>query len=56
MSIRPSALRAYDIRGQVGRDLDADGARTLGAVYASLARERGLSRVAVSRDGRLTSP
>ncbi|HEX8570378.1 MAG TPA: phosphomannomutase/phosphoglucomutase [Caulobacteraceae bacterium] len=54
--IRPSALRAYDIRGEVGRDLDAEGARLLGGVYAALARERGLSRIGVSRDGRVTSP
>jgi phosphomannomutase len=56
VGIRPAALRAYDIRGRVGRDLDAAGARLLGGVYADLARERGLSRVGVSRDGRLTSP
>jgi phosphomannomutase len=54
--MRTAAVRAFDIRGQVGRDLDEEDARLLGGAYASLARERGLSRIAVGRDGRLTSP
>ena len=54
--MRPAAVRAFDIRGVVGRDLDEEDARLLGGSYAAAARERGLSRVAVAYDGRLTSP
>ena len=56
IGIRPTAVRAYDVRGEVGRDLDAAGARHVGGVYAALARERGARRIALGRDGRLTSP
>ena len=54
--MRTGAIRAFDIRGVVGPDLDAQDARLLGGAYAALARERGLHRIAVARDGRLTSP
>ena len=50
------AIRAYDIRGVVGVDIDAAGARTLGLSYAAYARARGLRRFVVGRDGRLSSP
>lgn len=51
-----AAVRSFDIRGVVGRDLDEGDARILGGAYASLAQERGLRRIGVGRDGRLTSP
>jgi phosphomannomutase len=51
-----AAVRAYDIRGVAGRDIDADGARALGLSYAAVARARGLRTIAVGRDGRLSSP
>ena len=54
--IRRDAIRAYDIRGQVGRDIDRSGAYALGLSYASAARRAGLERVGVGRDGRLSSP
>ena len=54
--MRTGAVRAFDIRGVVGRDLDAQDARLLGGAYAAAAATRGLGRVAVARDGRLTSP
>ncbi|WP_374471870.1 phosphomannomutase/phosphoglucomutase [Phenylobacterium sp.] len=54
--IRPEAIRAYDIRGQAGRHIDRAGAYALGLSYATAAREAGLTRVGVGRDGRLTSP
>lgn len=53
--IRPEAIRAYDIRGLAGRDIDRSGAYALGLSYASAARRAGLSRVGVGRDGRLSS-
>lgn len=54
--MRTAAVRAFDIRGVAGRDLDAVDARLLGGGYAAAAAARGLERVAVARDGRLTSP
>lgn len=50
------AVRAYDVRGRVGELLEPRHGRCLGLAYAALARARGLSRIAVGRDGRLTSP
>ena len=52
----PSILREYDIRGQVGKTLSEDDARAIGRGFGTVARRRGGSRVAVGRDGRLSSP
>ncbi len=49
-------FREYDIRGIVATDLTADVVEKIGRAYATLARERGVKKVAVGRDGRLTSP
>ena len=54
--IEASAIRAYDIRGHAGRDIDRAGAYALGLAYAGAARELGVRRVGVARDGRLSSP
>ena len=54
--IQPEAVRAYDIRGVVGRHIRIEHGRALGLAYATAARSRGLSRIGVGRDGRLTSP
>jgi phosphomannomutase len=54
--IRPEAIRAYDIRGVAGRDIDPSGAYGLGLAYAAVARGKGLSRIGVGRDGRTSSP
>lgn len=56
--LNPKLRRAYDLRGTVGSTLDEDDARALGLRFAALARARGLGvrGVAVSRDGRLSSP
>jgi phosphomannomutase len=52
----PRAVRAYDIRGVVGRDFGTPDARNLGLAYATAARSRGARRIGVGRDGRNTSP
>ena len=52
----PSILREYDIRGIVGKTLNEADACALGRAYASLAREENARRIAVGRDGRLSSP
>jgi phosphomannomutase len=54
--IPPAAIRAYDIRGHAGRDIDRAGAYALGLAYAGAARQRGIDHVGVARDGRLSSP
>ncbi len=54
--INPRLRRSYDLRGTVGTSLTPADAHALGRAFAGVARERGLSRIAVSRDGRLSSP
>ena len=52
----PTILREYDIRGIVGQTLHEDDARAVGASFAAVAAEAGYRRIAVGRDGRLSSP
>ena len=52
----PAALREYDVRGVVGRTVDAADARALGRSFATRVRRVGGTRVAVGYDGRLSSP
>jgi phosphomannomutase len=52
----PTSLREYDIRGIVGQALGPDDARAIGRGFATLLRRAGGTRVAVGRDGRLSSP
>ena len=54
--IGAAAVRAYDIRGRAGDDIDRAGAYSLGLSYAGAARKAGVARVGVARDGRLSSP
>ncbi len=49
-------FREYDIRGVVGRDLDADVARAIGRGFGSAIRAAGGTTAAVGRDCRLSSP
>ena len=44
------------MRGVAHRQVTAAGVRSLGLSYATLARSRGLSRIGVGRDGRVSSP
>ena len=52
----PTILREYDIRGIVGETLGEADARALGRAFAAVVEEKGGRRVAVGRDGRLSSP
>ena len=52
----PTILREYDIRGVVGKTLHAADARAIGRSFAVVLGEKGGKRVAVGRDGRLSSP
>lgn len=52
----PTILREYDIRGIVGQNLGVDDARALGRAFGTIVRRSGGHRVALGRDGRLSSP
>ena len=52
----PTILREYDVRGVVGETLGEADARALGRAFAAIVAEKGGKRVAVGRDGRLSSP
>jgi len=56
MSLDSSIFRAYDIRGVVGQTLTADTAYHIGRALGAQAREAGLTRFCVGRDGRLSGP
>jgi phosphomannomutase len=49
-------LREYDVRGILGRTLSETDARALGRAFAVCVLDAGGRRVAVGRDGRLSSP
>jgi phosphomannomutase len=51
-----SSLREYDIRGIVGETLLEADAFAIGRTFGSIVAEAGGKRVAVGRDGRLSSP
>ncbi len=55
-TIAPEIFKAYDIRGIVDQSLTTDAVRTIGQAIGSEARERGLSTIAIGRDGRLSGP
>jgi len=52
----PSSLREYDIRGIVGETLTDKDAFAIGRVFGSIIRDAGGKKIAVGRDGRLSSP
>lgn len=55
-AVSPSIFRAYDIRGVVGETLTYDVVHLLAQAIGSEALARGENRLAVARDGRLSSP
>ena len=52
----PTILRSYDIRGQFGTTLNTDDAFSIGAGFGLQIKTSSAGRVAVGRDGRLSSP
>jgi phosphomannomutase len=52
----PSSLREYDIRGVVGDTLTEADAYAIGRTFGSIVTDAGGKKVAVGRDGRLSSP
>lgn len=55
-SIAPSIFKAYDIRGVVGKTLNAEVARQIGLAFGTAVRAKGELAVVVGRDGRLSGP
>ncbi|WP_430475815.1 phosphoglucomutase/phosphomannomutase PgmG [Thalassospira lucentensis] len=51
-----SVLREYDVRGIVGDTLHVADAKALGKSFGTMVRRSGGKRVALGRDGRLSSP
>ncbi|KQB87540.1 phosphomannomutase/phosphoglucomutase [Corynebacterium lowii] len=51
-----AVIKAYDVRGVVGRDIDAEFVRDAGAAFARLLREEGETTLAVGHDMRPSSP
>lgn len=56
VELKPEIFRAYDIRGVVGKTLDAGIASMVGKVLGSMALEKDAGPVVVARDGRLSGP
>jgi phosphomannomutase len=52
----PTILREYDIRGIVGETLFAADARAIGLAFGTMCAKGGGQRVAIGRDGRMSSP
>jgi phosphomannomutase len=52
----PTSLREYDIRGIYGETLGEADAYAVGRTFGTLTKRGGGSRVAVGRDGRVSSP
>ncbi|MGH7355163.1 MAG: phosphomannomutase/phosphoglucomutase [Candidatus Rokuibacteriota bacterium] len=53
--LNPHIFRAYDVRGRVGSDINADVFRRVGHAYATLVRRGGGRSAAVGRDNRESS-
>ena len=54
--ISPTIFRTYDIRGVVGKDLTPESVQKIGQAIGSEAAARKEKKIAVGRDGRLSSP
>ena len=52
----PHIFREYDIRGIVGQDLTDPVVRLIGEAFGTYLRERGISRISMGGDARLSSP
>ena len=49
-------FREYDLRGIVGQELTESIAEQVGRAYCTYVNDRGVKRISVGRDGRLSSP
>ena len=53
-NIARDIFKAYDIRGIVGKTLTDEAAYLIGKAIATKASEKGITRIALGRDGRLS--
>src|SRR5688500_1156886 len=53
--LNPHIFRAYDVRGRIGPDINADVFRQVGRAYATLIRRNGGRTIAIGQDNRLSS-
>ena len=56
LSLSKSIFKAYDIRGIIGKTLDAGVARSIGHAFGLAAAGKGEKAVVIGRDGRLSGP
>ena len=56
LTLSQSIFKAYDIRGIVGKTLDAGVARQIGQAFGTAALAKGQKAVVIGRDGRLSGP
>jgi phosphomannomutase/phosphoglucomutase len=56
LTLSQSIFKAYDIRGVVGKTLDASIARNIGRAFGTAVRRKGESVVVIGKDGRLSGP
>src|SRR5471030_46744 len=56
VSLSKTIFKAYDIRGIIGKTLDAGVARQIGQAFGQAALAKGERRVVIGRDGRLSGP
>lgn len=55
-TLDPTIFRTYDIRGIVGKKLNAEVIYQIGQAFGSRLQEEGCRHVVLARDGRLSSP
>src|SRR6185436_2160298 len=56
LTLSQSIFKAYDIRGVVGKTLDAAIAMQIGQAFGTAMRTKGEQAVVIGRDGRLSGP
>ena len=56
MDVNPGIFRQYDVRGVVDRDLTPEVVEILGKGYGTYVASKGVRRVSVGYDARLSSP
>src|SRR5438445_11134835 len=56
LTLSPTIFKAYDIRGIVGKTLDAAIAHHIGLAFGSAVLAKGERTVVIGRDGRLSGP
>jgi len=56
LPLSPTIFKAYDIRGVIGKTLDASVARKIGQAFGRAVLAKGERRVVIGRDGRLSGP